>query len=227
MYRTHSSRRHNRMLRVWCLAAVVMATTPWFLPADSGAPADLVAKALSAEQKVAAIEQYCSETERSTGERPDLIVGVVETSQHPEGEWRRFNSREDLHKGWETSAERYRGAYVWLRNGEVVRANFTLESPSGDWLQYSGHCFRDTSLVRLNYELSTTSNNTMVRRQRYYDEKGHPLKSYEQFFDLRTQTPKHSAEAFIDEPTSVYHRVSELPFLALVRDAQTEKGTKP
>jgi hypothetical protein len=176
-----------------------------------------LSKTPSVEQKVAAIEQYCSEMERLTGPEPDAILGVAESAVNPAGEWRRYASKDELHKAWEGGTERNRGAYVWLRNGEVVRANFTLESPSGDWVQYSGHCFRDGSLARLNYELRTTYNQTIVRRQRYYDEKGHPLRSYEQFLDLRTEQPKRAGEAFIDEPTTVYHRVSELPFIALVR----------
>lgn len=171
----------------------------------------------SADTKVAAIEQYCSELERTTGAKPDLIVGQVETAEHPSGEWRKFATREDLHKGWEESAERYLGAYVWLRNGEVARVNFTLEAPSGDWIQYTGHCFREGALAKLSYELRSVVSQTIVRRQRFFDDKGHPLRSYEEFFDLETERPKRPSGAFADEPTTVYYHVADLPFISLVK----------
>jgi len=169
-----------------------------------------------------AIDQYCSEMELLTGPKPDLIVGVVESVAHPSGEWRSYNTREELRKAWEESAERYLGAYVWLRAGAIVRVNFTLESPSGDWLQYSGHCFRDGALVRLNYELRSVQSQMLVRRLRYFDAKGHPLKSTEEYLDLRTERPKRPDQAFADEPTTVYHRVADLPFLPLVPKSRAQ-----
>ncbi|HMD32134.1 MAG TPA: hypothetical protein VKG84_09495 [Candidatus Acidoferrales bacterium] len=171
----------------------------------------------SSEGKVIAIEQYCSEMERLTGTEPDFILGVAGSSANPSGEWRRYSSKDELHKAWQHSGDRSLGAYVWLRNGELVRTNFTLESESHDWVQYSGYCFRSGDLVKLNYELRTTYNQMLVRRERFYDAKGHVLKSSEEFLDLQTERPKRPSEAFADEATTIYHHVSDLPFWALVR----------
>jgi len=201
-------RRNGRKLRA--LFAASLATFCVFAGGASS-------KAPSSEQKIALIEQYCSEMERVTGMEPDLILGVADSATRPSGEWRRYGSKDELHKAWHESGDRNLGAYVWLRNGEVVRANLTLQSESRDWGQYSRYCFRSGDLVKLNYELRVTSGQMIVRRQWYFDAKGHALKSSEEFLDLQTERPKRPGEAFIDETTTIYHHVSDLPFWALVR----------
>jgi hypothetical protein len=171
----------------------------------------------SSQEKIARIEQYCSEQERLTKMEPDFILGVAGSSERPSGVWRRYGSKDELHKAWQENEDRHLGAYVWLWNGEVVRINFGLQSASGDWVQYTRYCFRAGALLKLDYELRTFYGEMIVRRQWIYDAKGRAIKSSEEFLDLQTERPKRPGEAFIDEPTTIYHRVADLPFLALVQ----------
>ena|SRR5260221_13604022 len=111
-----------------------------------------------------------------------------------------------------------RQAYVWTENGEIVAANFTLQSESRDWALYPNYCFhRNGKIAELTSELRTFYGGMVVRRDWIFDSDGRLLRSKEEFLDLATKELRKPGEDFIDEDIPQYHQTSDLPFRSLLK----------
>ncbi|HEX4948260.1 MAG TPA: hypothetical protein VFZ34_16420 [Blastocatellia bacterium] len=108
-------------------------------------------------------------------------------------------------------------AMVWMRNGKLVYAGFTFQSPSRDWAHYVNYYFReDGTLAKIDANLNTFYGNMTVIRKRFYSVQGTLLKSSVQYLDLKTRTKKKPDDTFIDAPLPIYKNVTSLPFYALL-----------
>src|SRR5215203_928122 len=129
---------------------------------------------------------------------PHLIF--ADTSDYNEGsrpKWRKFASEKALEKFRETS-ETYTIAYNWLQRGKIVKSNFTLFSPSGDWANYVYHHFReDGSLARAESEMRTFNGDLIIIQDFYFDRKGKLLKKTVKYLDLQTKKPIKQTKEFL------------------------------
>lgn len=129
--------------------------------------------------------------------------------------WKEFKTKSALQR-----AEVYSAATAWLNStGELVVADFSLSSPSGDWAQFNTYYYRsDGTLAKLHSELRTFMGDIVVIRDRFYDSKGKLLQEKTRYLDLQTRKPKKVKEGdFQDMPIELYAKTSDLPFYALVK----------
>lgn len=167
-------------------------------------------------QEIRRIDNYVKQLNAYTKryKKPHLIF--ADTSQTDKPKWKRFASEEALNK-----VVTYNIAFVWRKNGRIVKANFTLFSESGDWAQYVYHYFRaDGSLAKLESELRTFYGDMIVIKNFYYDSKGSLLRKRTRYFDLRSKKPikprEEANELVFDFDT--YKSVRRLPFINLLRN---------
>ncbi len=84
---------------------------------------------------------------------------------------------------------------MWLAEGRVASAVFTLFSESGDWAKYVTHCFRkDGSLERATIEYRTFYGYFIMVDKQEYGRSGALMKSTKNYFDLETDEPKKISE---------------------------------
>ena len=116
-----------------------------------------------------------------------------------------------------TSGSGDSAAFVWLEHEDLVEANFTFQSESGDWVHYANYCFRpDGSLALLKSTLNTFYGEMSVQRETLFSANGTVLDSSTRYSDLRTREPKKPPAGFRDEIAPIYRSVLELPFLVIV-----------
>lgn len=134
--------------------------------------------------------------------------------------WRKFTSERALERFREKS-ETYSIAYNWRNGGQIVASNFTLFSPSGDWVKYVYHHFRaDGTLARVESDYRTFNGDFMVVRRRYFDRAGKQIHQTAKFLDLKTRKPKDASAGIMgddEDDADFYASVEKLPFAHLLR----------
>ena len=120
------------------------------------------------------IDAYCKTVDavRKKRKTPELVFADVADMDDDKEKWQSFASEKALDK-FREKTETYAIAYNWRKAGKIVASNFTLSSPSGDWVKYVYHYFReDGSLARVESELRTFYGDYRVVRVRYFDHNG-------------------------------------------------------
>lgn len=168
--------------------------------------------------RVADIEAYAGEIDsfvKSSLKTERIFANVASDAKNETSEWREFKSDEarmkaDTGDNWKDSA------FVWLRDGKIVGANFTFQSAARDWVQYVMYYFRnDGSLAKSDSKLNTMTGGILVVRQDYYDSKGTLLKGTTHCRDLKTQQFKPCGD-FQEKPPPLYGTTKLLPFYKLL-----------
>lgn len=169
--------------------------------------------------RVADIEAYANEIDKylkSTVARERIFANIASGKKNEAAQWREFKT-EDERKNADTGDNLNESAYVWARDGKVIGANFTLQSPSRDWAQLVMYYFRgDGSLAKSDSTLNAFGGGITVIRQDYYDSKGILLKGTTHCKDLKTQQSRPCGD-FEDRPAPFYKTVSQLPFYRLLK----------
>src|SRR5690606_28417453 len=99
--------------------------------------------------------EECVGTEQERYDRASFLVLADTAATGDETRWERFASHDKLEE-YREKRETYSIAKVWLAEGRVASAVFTLFRESGDWAKYVTHCFRkDGSLERATIEYRT------------------------------------------------------------------------
>lgn len=155
---------------------------------------------------------------------PHLIF--ADTSDYEEGsqpKWQKFASEKALEKFRTEMSETYSIAFNWLQRGKIVRSNFTLFSPSGDWTQYIFHNFRaDGSIAHAKSEMRTFNGDLTIIRDFYHDRRGRLLKKTVKYRDLTTNKPIKPTREFLKNNADwlnnveYYKKTSRLPFANLL-----------
>lgn len=156
--------------------------------------------------------------------RPHLIF--ADTSDYEEGskpKWQKFADEKALEKFRTETSETYTIAFNWLQRGRIVRSNFTLFSPSGDWTQYVFHNFRaDGSLAHAQTEMRTFNGDLIITQNFYHDRRGRLLKKTVKFRDLITGKPIKPTKEFLKNnadwlnDAEYYKNANRLPFAGLL-----------
>ena len=185
----------------------------------------LSASATGQEQKAAApqkteltaIDSYAKSidqfTERNAKKR--RIFGIVPGEEDKPDKWAEFKYVRQA-----VQANLHDSAYVWLKDGTVVAAQFSLTSSSGDWYHYVNYYFRaDGTLAKIHAQLNTFASpdgGISVVRDKSYSSSGKLLRTDTQYLDLKSQKPRKRGE-FMDQPITVYQTARDLPFTKLLR----------
>jgi hypothetical protein len=128
--------------------------------------------------------------------------------------WREFKTAAALNRA--AAAPFPESALVWLKAGQVIAANFTFTSESGDWAQYVTYYFRQNGkLAKIQARLNTFNGNLSVVREKFYDDNGKLLDESTTFLDLASRKPA-PARDFADEPIPTYLNARDLPFNKLL-----------
>jgi len=134
--------------------------------------------------------------------------------------WQKFASEKALEKFRAETSETYTVAYNWRQKGRIVKSNFTLFSPSGDWAQYDFYYFRaNGTIAKIASELRTFSGDLIVLRDFYFDGKGRLLRQTTRYRDLNTKkaVPKPNDGDFQTTDVTIYKTVRRLPFAGLIK----------
>jgi hypothetical protein len=165
------------------------------------------------------IEAYCQGLDAYAKNNPKLGRIFADVSSDGEGQkspWREFESEAEREKA-DTGDNLNENAIVWSKDGAVVLASCTFQSPSRDWAHFVSFYFRaDGTLAKVRARLNTFYGEMTVIRERLYDSKGRLLSSSQQFLDLKTQKKKKPGAGFQDDSFPLYRTVRALPFYALL-----------
>jgi hypothetical protein len=157
------------------------------------------------------INSYAKQVDRFSKHHPKRSFANVGTDTD---NWREFKTSAELNNA--TAAPFDESAFVWLKAGRVVGANFTFTSESGDWAHYVNYYFRENGgLAKVDARLNTFYGNLSVIREKYYDDKGKLLRASTRYLDLQSGKPKKSKD-FIDEPIPIYLKAQDLPFYKIL-----------
>lgn len=164
---------------------------------------------------IAAIEAYSKSVDQfiKLHKKTARIFGnVASGNEAGKDRWREFKNEKAREKA-DTGDNLNENAYVWSRNGKLVGANFTFQSPSRDWAHFVMYYYReDGTLAKIESTLNTFYGNVTIKRATYYAPNGTALRATTRYLDLNTQKPIKPKQEFFDEPTPIYPKVSDLPF---------------
>ena len=167
--------------------------------------------------ELTAISSYVKSIDQFTNRnaRKRRIFGIVPEEEDKPDKWIEFKYVRQA-----VQANLHDSAYVWLKDGKVVAAQFSLTSSSGDWYHYVNYYFRaDGTLAKIHAQLNTFASpdgGLSVVRDKFYSSSGKLLHTATRYLDLKSQKPRKRGD-FMDQPISVYENARDLPFLKLLR----------
>lgn len=170
------------------------------------------------EREIARIETYCKAVDNFIEQTEKSALIYANTSSTEKAKWQSFKT-EKAREAADTGDNLNENAYVWRKNGKVVAANFTFQSPSRDWAHFIKHYYRaDGSLAKVRANLNTFYGNATIERQFYFDGRGKLLHQTKRVLDLSTRKAKKLDEDFIDEEVYIFKKVSKLPFASVLEN---------
>jgi hypothetical protein len=175
-------------------------------------PSQPTGKVAEIETYAKGLDQYIKSNEKTARIFADTASGTTGEA----AKWREFQTKKEREDA-DTGENLNENAYVWMRNGKIIGANFTFQSPSRDWVHYVMYYFRnDGTLAKTSSTLNTFMGDITVIRDDYYDSKGTLLKGTTHCKDLKTQRSKPCGN-FQEQPTPFYKTVNQLPFYSLLK----------
>jgi hypothetical protein len=166
------------------------------------------------------IDRYTQEIDRFTEQhagRHRIFADVADGVKREPNRWREFKSEEDRAKA-DTGYNLNGNAYVWLKDGRVVFAHFTFQSPSRDWVHYIRYYFRaDGTLAKLDAILNTFYGDVSIERRWHFGPSANLLRATEQIYRLGTREKTKRPAEFYDAPVPLYRTVTALPFYHLLK----------
>jgi hypothetical protein len=145
-----------------------------------------------------------------------IFADVSSDGENQKSQWREFESEAEREKA-DTGDNLNENAVVWSKDGAVVLASCTFQSPSRDWAHFVSYYFRaDGTLAKVRARLNTFYGEMTVIRKRFYNPKGKLLSSSQQFLDLKTQKKKKPGAEFQDDSFPLYRTVRALPFYPML-----------
>ena len=195
------------------LSLITLATLLFALQ-NAAVPAQTV----EADKAVQAIEAYAKTIDEFVGKEggPHLVIARVgDYNDEANLVWKKFASEAEFEKA---EIESYETAYVWKKDGRIVRVNVTYSSPSGDWVEYFFQTYReDGTLARVERDFRTFLGDVVVNHVRIFDENGKRLTETKTFRDLNTdkEIREEDAEYMNVEAGEAYMNVADFPFAGL------------
>lgn len=170
-------------------------------------------KVAEIETYVKDLDAYVKRNEKSARIFADTSSGMTDDK----AKWQEFKTEQER-EATDTGENLNQNAYVWTSGGKIIGANFTLQSPSRDWVHYVMYYFRgDGTLAKSESTLNTFQGDITVIRQDYYNSKGILLKGTTHCKDLKTQRSKPCGE-YQEQPIPSYKNIRQLPFYSLLKN---------
>ncbi len=207
----------KRTLMLSCFLVSMLALINWGdrTTAQQGAPLSTSA----ATGKIAEIESYVKEVDayvKANAQSQRIFADVSSGTEAGAAKWSEFKTDKEREAA-DTGDNLNENAYAWTRDGKLVGANFTFQSPSRDWVNYVMYYFRpDGTLAKSDSTLNTFQGEITVIRQDFYSAKGVALKGTTHCKDLKSQKPKPCGN-YNDQPAPLYKTVNEVPFYGLLK----------
>ncbi|MGB6197964.1 MAG: hypothetical protein WA871_13865 [Candidatus Acidiferrales bacterium] len=191
------------------LALILIAAS---LPCRAGFAAP---EARNPAQSVSAIEKSCVDIlARDKTAAPNYSIGKDDPQGGTPGPWQTFASAADLKKT-AADASFEDQAWVWESNGTVVHARISV--PSQAWTIVADYCFRpDGTIGEITSDVQNFAVNEICRREWKFDSRGRIQDITEKYLDMDTGKPKKQERDFGDVDTTIYFKVADLPFAALL-----------
>ncbi len=160
------------------------------------------------------------ETVRKKLKKPSMIFADTADIESNSEKWQSFASEKALEKH-RANDDVYSIAFNWRSGGKIVGTNFTLSSPSGDWVKYNFHYFRaDGTLALVESDYRTFMGDFRVVRKRYFDTAGKEIHKTTKILDLQSNKPKKAPDGIMgDDADEVdyYLTTAKLPFAELLK----------
>ncbi len=176
--------------------------------------------------EVKAIDAYAAKIMAFTKKRtnPKLVFADVSNAETEQpSKYQKFVSEKALEKHRDKS-EVYSIAYAWKKGGKVVATNFTLSSPSGDWVKYVFSYFRaNGTLAKVDIDYRTFYGDFRMVEKIYFDTSGKELSRKSEFCDLKTNKFKmvdqdyKEANSMLFSAVDHYISTDKLPFADLLK----------
>lgn len=204
--------RRNSISVCFAIALMMAAAVAASLAQDGGQSAALSTSKSSS--KIAEIDQYVADIDLYIKAHPAadrILANVASGKSNEPTKWQVFATETDRDKA-DSGENLNESAFAWKRDGKVIAANFTFQSPSRDWAQFVMYYFNgDGTLAKSASTLNTFQGGVTVLRDDYYDRKGRLLKGTTHCRDLKTNQPKPCGD-FRDRPAPLFKKVEALPF---------------
>lgn len=170
-----------------------------------------------------AIDRFCNQLRPLTKKTRGRLFALLEDNTHNrEGAWREYADLDVLQRLIDEQKV-FDAAIVWMRDDGATAVSWTVNTPSGDWLQFVDMCYRvDGTLARSSATYNTfevdddKSKGASRKRTRYFDAAGHRFKTREYVEDLSTKQPAPQLR-FMNIDEQIYKQVRDLPFASLLR----------
>jgi hypothetical protein len=161
---------------------------------------------------------------------PNLVFADTADIEEKNSKWKKFASDKAL-DDYRKKSETYEICYAWQQSGNLTEASGTMFSPSGDWVQYIYHYFReDGTVAKVESDFRSFNGDIIIERSLYYDKKGKQIKTTTQYRDLKTRKFKKpdSAAGFASSMNKfdVYKTTKKLPFAHLIATKATVPAKK-
>lgn len=178
-------------------------------------------------ETIAQINKYAKSV-LSLMERTKQRIFADVSSDARKPNWKEFKT-EKKREGADTGNNLNENAYIWTKEGKIVSATFTFQSPSRDWAHFVTYYFRPNgTLAKAESTLNTFYGNVTAERNYYFDSKGKILKQDVNYLDLKTQKPinlkeRIKTEEFFDREVKFFKNTNKLPFIKLINKKQSGK----
>jgi hypothetical protein len=207
----------KRTLMISCFLISVLVFMGW---GDRGSAQQGTSLSTStATGKIAEIESYVKEVDayvKANAKSQRIFADVSPGTEAGPAKWGEFKTDKEREAA-DTGDNLNENAYAWTRDGKLVGANFTFQSPSRDWVHYVMYYFRpDGTLAKSDATLNTFQGDVTVIRQDFYSAKGVALKGTTHCKDLKTQKAKPCGN-YQDQLVPLYKTVNEVPFYGLLK----------
>jgi hypothetical protein len=165
------------------------------------------------DPEVNRIEGYCADIEAMMSRSMSsvrIFTDVSDKSKNEPERWREFITEDERQA---TSSQRKfpATAYVVIRNGRPVAADFMFEGDPSRWTV--GYCFReDGTLARVDAAITLESRDISISKMQFFSTTGKTIFETNRYYDnLRKQ---QTAEPSNFNPPSIhiYRTIKELPF---------------
>ena len=165
------------------------------------------------DPEVNRIEGYCADIEAMMSRSMSsvrIFMEVADKSKKEPERWREFIT-ENERQAASSQGKFPATAYVAVRNGHAVAADFMFEGDPSRWTV--SYCFReDGTLARIQAALSIESQDLSIGKMQFFSPTGKVIFETNEYYDLQRQQQKPAPKSSTAPPIPIYRTIRELPF---------------
>jgi hypothetical protein len=147
-----------------------------------------------------------------------VFADVSDYRKDSDSIWKKYNSVNAFKKA---SIESYSMAEVWQKGDKIIAANFVFDSPSGDWVHYIDHYYReDGTLAKVEAQLNVFGLEGLISvyRNFYFDQKGKLLRKTAKYYSHEAKKWKKADQVhFMNREVEIFKTTGKLPFASTLK----------